>query len=43
MKVEEYWHGAIKNYRYDGDASIICAPDKSSLKPDSGATEGVLD
>ena len=21
MKVAEYWHGTIKNYRYDGDAS----------------------
>ena len=21
MKVEEYWHGTIKNYRYDGDVS----------------------
>ena len=23
MKVEEYWHGTIKNYRYDGDVSSI--------------------
>ena len=22
MKVVYYWHGAIKNYRYDGDISI---------------------
>ena len=21
MKLEEYWHGTIKNYRYDGDVS----------------------
>ena len=21
MKVEEYWHGTIKIYRYDGDVS----------------------
>ena len=21
MKVVEYWHGIIKNYRYDGDVS----------------------
>ena len=21
MKVVEYWHGPIKNYRYDGDIS----------------------
>ena len=21
IKVEEYWHGRIKNYRYDGDVS----------------------
>ena len=21
MKVDEYWHGTIKNYRYDGDVS----------------------
>ena len=21
MKVQEYWHGTIKNYRYDGDVS----------------------
>ena len=21
MKVEYYWHGTIKNYRYDGDIS----------------------
>ena len=21
MKVVEYWHGTIKNYRYDGDVS----------------------
>ena len=24
MKVVEYWHGTIKNYRYDGDVSIAC-------------------
>ena len=23
MKVEEYWHGTIKNYRYDGDVSAV--------------------
>ena len=23
VKVVEYWHGTIKNYRYDGDISII--------------------
>ena len=23
MKVEEYWHGTIKNYRYDGDVSAL--------------------
>ena len=23
MKVVEYWHGTIKNYRYDGDVSYI--------------------
>ena len=23
MKVVEYWHGTIKNYRYDGDVSHI--------------------
>ena len=22
MKVVEYWHGTIKNYRYDGDISV---------------------
>ena len=22
VKVVEYWHGTIKNYRYDGDVSI---------------------
>ena len=22
MKVVEYWHGTIKNYRYDGDVSM---------------------
>ena len=22
MKVESYWHGIIKNYRYDGDVSL---------------------
>ena len=22
MKVVEYWHGTIKNYRYDGDVSL---------------------
>ena len=21
MKIVEYWHGTIKNYRYDGDVS----------------------
>ena len=26
MKVEEYWHGTIKNYRYDGDVSILLYP-----------------
>ena len=25
MKVEEYWHGTIKNYRYDGDVSCNSA------------------
>jgi len=25
MKVVEYWHGTIKNYRYDGDVSE-CSP-----------------
>ena len=24
MKVVEYWHGTIKNYRYDGDVSGSC-------------------
>ena len=29
MKVEEYWHGTIKNYRYDRDVSISrITPDK---------------
>jgi hypothetical protein len=23
MKVVEYWHGTIKNYRYDGDVSAF--------------------
>ena len=23
MKVEYYWHGTIKKYRYDGDVSAI--------------------
>ena len=23
MKVKEYWHGTIKNYRYDGDVSAF--------------------
>ena len=23
MKVVEYWHGTIKNYRYDGDVSGV--------------------
>ena len=23
MKVVEYWHGTIKNYRYDGDVSAV--------------------
>ena len=23
MKVVKYWHGTIKNYRYDGDVSYI--------------------
>ena len=22
VKVVEYWHGTIKNYRYDGDVSV---------------------
>ena len=22
MKVVEYWHGTIKNYRYDGDVLV---------------------
>ena len=26
MKVEEYWHGTIKNYRYDGDVSGVHVP-----------------
>ena len=25
MKVVEYWHGTIKNYRYDGDVSTTQA------------------
>ena len=27
MKVVEYWHGTIKNYRYDGDVSLSKAND----------------
>ena len=23
MKVVEYWHETIKNYRYDGDVSVV--------------------
>ena len=26
MIVEEYWHGTIKNYRYDGDVSLQTLP-----------------
>ena len=31
MKVEQYWHETIKNYRYDGDVSVdvTCSDDAS--------------
>ena len=32
MKVEEYWHGTIKNYRYDGDVSPLCVKDGQELE-----------
>ena len=30
MKVVEYWHGTINNYRYDGDVSTCCNREASS-------------
>ena len=43
MKVEEYWHGTIKNYRYDGDVSLtfitsICP--MVEARGDAGAVAG---
>ena len=39
MKVEEYWHGTIKNYRYDGDVSLDHAEptnhEEAMMSPDS--------
>ena len=34
MKVEEYWHGTIKNYRYDGDVSA--SPSLIPARPQVG-------
>ena len=34
MKVVEYWHGTIKNYRYDGDVSA--SPSLISARPRVG-------
>ena len=46
MKVVEYWHGTIKNYRYDGDVSVCSAHSTSSILPlflfTPHKTEGVL-
>ena len=46
MKVVEYWHGTIKNYRYDGDVSsgpkkginrLTGGPRGSGARPGGGA------
>ena len=34
MKVVEYWHGTIKNYRYDGDVSV--SPSLIPARPQVG-------
>ena len=34
IKVGEYWHGTIKNYRYDGDVSA--SPSLISARPRVG-------
>ena len=42
MKVIEYWHGTIKNYRYDGDvsasASLIHARPREGIKSEDADT-----
>ena len=32
MKVEEYWHETIQNYRYDGDVSVHACPRLEVIK-----------
>ena len=46
MKVEEYWHGTIKNHRYDGDVStheyrgsIVVLPISKSVEPNEEQKE----
>ena len=34
MKVEEYWHETIKNYRYDGD--VLASPSLIPTRPRVG-------
>ena len=34
MKVVEYWHGTIENYRYDGDVSMTMATDSPLRSPE---------
>ena len=34
VKVVEYWHGIIKNYRYDGD--ILASPSLIPTRPQVG-------
>ena len=48
MKVVEYWHGTIKNYRYDEDVSVgCCSPAVGAgslllpVLPGAGSTTGV--
>jgi len=34
MKVVEYWHGTIKNYRYDGE--VLASPSLIPTRPRVG-------
>ena len=40
MKVVEYWHGTIKNYRYDGDISSSSCVEGGRVGDDGGELVG---
>ena len=39
MKVVEYWHGTIKNYRYDGDISFSPEDDTAVIVADEDGVD----